>query len=157
MPIYKTTSYVYSPIFGNAKQNLIIIPIGKDNKLNSSKSTMQSSEHPFLKKIYMQKYLNHKFMLDGEVGKHIVCANILHLPKPTVEDHKVPSSLITFIRWYVASMKILNGIEGVLPDPTICYCCLCPIKHPISLIRNWILQKKIKMKTTWFLKNRKFN
>jgi hypothetical protein len=60
------------------KQKLKIMIIGKDNKLNSSKSTMQTSEHPFLKKIYMQKYSNCRFRSNGKVGKHIVCANILH-------------------------------------------------------------------------------
>jgi hypothetical protein len=60
------------------KQNLIIMAVGKDNKLNSLQSMTQSLEHPFLKKNCMQKYSNCELRLDGEVGKHILCANILH-------------------------------------------------------------------------------
>jgi hypothetical protein len=44
------------------------MPINKNNKLNSSKSTSQSSKHPFMKKFHKLKYLNCKFKLDGEVG-----------------------------------------------------------------------------------------
>jgi hypothetical protein len=44
------------------------MPIDKNNKLNSSKSTSQSSKHPLMKKFQMQKYLNHKFRPDGEIS-----------------------------------------------------------------------------------------
>ncbi len=42
-------------------------------------------------------------------------------------------------------MNILNEIVGVLLDPTIHCCCICPIRHPLPFIKNWILQK-IKLK-----------
>jgi hypothetical protein len=57
----------------------------------------------------MQKYLNFKFRVDGEVGQHIVCANILCsfstdntsnflivLLRPTIENHKATSSQTIF-------------------------------------------------------------
>jgi hypothetical protein len=39
-------------------------------------------------------------------------------------------------------MKILNGIVGVLLDPTFHCNCLCPIRHPIPLIINWMPPQK---------------
>jgi hypothetical protein len=54
MPICKIVGYVYYSIFENALTNFITMPISKDNKLNSSKSIVQSSKHPFMKKNYMQ-------------------------------------------------------------------------------------------------------
>jgi hypothetical protein len=69
--------YIFQ-FFEIPKQNLKINLLGKDNKLNSSKATTQSSKHPFLKKIYMQKYPNCRFRSDGKLDEHIVCANILH-------------------------------------------------------------------------------
>jgi hypothetical protein len=49
-------------------QNLRTMPINKNDNLISSKSTSQSSKHPLMKKFHMQKYLNHKFRHNGEVG-----------------------------------------------------------------------------------------
>jgi hypothetical protein len=44
------------------------MPINKNNKPNSLKSIAQSSEHPLMKRNYMQKYFKHKFRPNGEVG-----------------------------------------------------------------------------------------
>jgi len=68
MPICKIVGYVYYSIFENALTNFITMPISKDNKLNSSKSIVQSSKHPFMKKKLHAKYLKHKFRPNGEVG-----------------------------------------------------------------------------------------
>ncbi len=62
----------------------------------------------------------------GKVSKHISCLNILHssskyntfdcliiFPKPVVEDHKIASPPISFIWWYLTSMKMLKGTQDV--------------------------------------------
>jgi hypothetical protein len=131
-------------------QNFKTSPIGNNSKLNSSKSTVFRA--PFYEKKLCAKHLNLKFRLDGKVGWHISCANILrfssinrtydsliNLPRLAIEEPKVASSPTTFMQWYFAIMKILKRTTCVLFDSTMRWCCRCLMILPKPRMKNWTL------------------
>lgn len=56
------------------------------SKMNSSKSTPQSSKHPFIIKNCMQKYLNILFRPNGDVEWDMACVSILHSSQWTTRN-----------------------------------------------------------------------
>ncbi len=106
-------------------QNLKTTLTCKENKLNSFRSITWSLKHLLTKQLWMQKYWNLELRPYGELGKHIYCLNILHssskyntfdyliFPKLVVEAYKIASSPISFTWWYLTSMKMLKGTQGV--------------------------------------------
>lgn len=65
MAMCKTSSDIDALIFETLWQNLRTTPLGDEHKANLSKSTLWSSKPPFMKKMWMQKYLNLIFKPDN--------------------------------------------------------------------------------------------
>ncbi len=90
----------------------------------------------------MQKHPNLIFKLVGDVGWHIGCVNIFYsfsmdrtlnflidLPRLAMETWSVALSATTLTWWCLASINILNGNVGALPDSTTC-CCFVNLLMP---------------------------
>ncbi len=66
--------------------------------------------------------------------------SLMNFPRPALDAYNVASSLTILTRWYMVSIKILNGTTNTTFD-SICWFCLCLIKWPIPWIKDLLLYR----------------